>query len=203
MKNSFARSIALGVTVALMASMALVSGSIASASGSTTAARGVVAQSSKGQMTSRIVGTTRNGRQVTGKYIPLHFSKRNGHVRVRGLINGVVHNADGSTRTFSVMRTMRVRSINGTPATARTATGRTATGAASARAACDVLHLTLGPLDLDLLGLQVHLDRVVLDIVAQPGPGNLLGNLLCAVAGLLDGNGINGLAALLNRLLGL
>lgn len=200
MKNRFARSIALGVTVALMASMALVSGSIASASGSTTAARGVVAQSPKGQMTSRIVGTTGNGRQVTGKYIPLHFSKRNGHVRVRGLINGVVHNADGSTRTFSVMRTMRVRSINGTPAAARAATG-----AASARAACDVLHLTLGPLDLDLLGLQVHLDRVVLDIVAQPGPGNLLGNLLCAVAGLLDG-GLNGLlgrlVTLLNQILG-
>ena len=61
----------------------------------------------------------------------------------------------------------------------------------------------LGPLDLDLLGLEVHLDQVVLDIVAQSGAGNLLGNLLCAVAGLLDGNGINGLANLLNRLLGL
>ena len=47
------------------------------------------------------------------------------------------------------------------------------------------------PLDLDLLGLQVHLDRVVLDIVAQTGAGNLLGNLLCAVTGLLDG-GLNG-----------
>ena len=47
----------------------------------------------------------------------------------------------------------------------------------------------LGPLDLNLLGLEVHLDPVVLDIVAQPGPGNLLGNLLCAVAGLLDGAG--------------
>ena len=47
----------------------------------------------------------------------------------------------------------------------------------------------LGPLDLNLLGLEVHLDRVVLDIGAEPGPGNLLGNLLCAVAGLLENNG--------------
>jgi hypothetical protein len=71
---------------------------------------------------------------------------------------------------------------------------------------CQVLNLVLGPLDLDLLGLQVHLDQVVLNITAQPGPGNLLGNLLCAVAGLLDGSGtggvLNGITALLNRILG-
>jgi hypothetical protein len=199
MKNRFARSIALGLGLVLMTSMALVSGSIATAGSSTTAARGVVAQNAKGQMTSNVVGTTGNGRQVTGKFIPMKFSRHNGHVRARGMINGVVHNADGTTRTFSVMRTMRVRSINGAPATARAAK------AISARATCPILHLTLGPLDLDLLGLQVHLDRVVLNVDAQSGPGNLLGNLLCAVAGLLDGGlqGVLGqLVALLNRILG-
>jgi hypothetical protein len=67
---------------------------------------------------------------------------------------------------------------------------------------CPILHLELGPLDLDLLGLEVHLDRVVLDIRAQPGPGNLLGNLLCAVVALLDGVDLSGfLADLLQRLL--
>jgi hypothetical protein len=69
---------------------------------------------------------------------------------------------------------------------------------------CDILHLELGPLDLDLLGLVVHLDQVVLDIDAEAGPGNLLGNLLCAVAGLLDGGApLNSIARLLNQLLGL
>ncbi|MBA3738758.1 MAG: hypothetical protein H0W97_09330 [Actinobacteria bacterium] len=69
---------------------------------------------------------------------------------------------------------------------------------------CDILHLELGPLDLDLLGLVVHLDQVVLDITAESGPGNLLGNLLCAVAGLLDNNApLNSIARLLNQLLGL
>jgi hypothetical protein len=69
--------------------------------------------------------------------------------------------------------------------------------------ACEILHLELGPLDLNVLGLLVHLDQVVLDISAQPGPGNLLGNLLCQVAGLLDGGftNPNQLIALLNRLL--
>jgi len=52
---------------------------------------------------------------------------------------------------------------------------------------CPILHLELGRLDLNLLGLRVQLNQVVLDVTALPGPGNLLGNLLCAVAGLLDG----------------
>lgn len=68
---------------------------------------------------------------------------------------------------------------------------------------CEVLHLELGPLDLDLLGLVVHLDRVVLDITAVPGAGNLLGNLLCAIVGLLDGINLGLLANLLNQLLDL
>jgi hypothetical protein len=68
-------------------------------------------------------------------------------------------------------------------------------------ATCDVLHLELGPLDLNLLGLVVHLNQIVLDIDAQAGPGNLLGNLLCSVAGLLDRP--NGLAQVLNAILGI
>lgn len=64
------------------------------------------------------------------------------------------------------------------------------------------MHLELGPLDLNLLGLKVHLDKVVLDIRAQSGPGNLLGNLLCSIGGLLDRNAAPaGLAGLLNNVL--
>ena len=81
-----------------------------------------------------------------------------------------------------------------------------ATSTQALAATCDILHLNLGPLDLDLLGLVVHLDKVVLDIVAQSGAGNLLGNLLCSVAGLLDG-GLGGLLGqlsdLLNQILGI
>ena len=66
-------------------------------------------------------------------------------------------------------------------------------------ASCDILHLDLGPLSLDLLGLQIDLSRIVLDITAQAGAGNLLGNLLCGVANLLNNPG--GLARLLNSIL--
>jgi hypothetical protein len=67
---------------------------------------------------------------------------------------------------------------------------------------CDILDLTLGPIHLDLLGLVVDLNAIHLQITAVSGPGNLLGNLLCAVAGLLDGSGPLGqIAALLNQIL--
>ena len=56
------------------------------------------------------------------------------------------------------------------------------------RGACDILHLELGPVDLTLLGLEVILDDceggpVVLDVSAERGPGNLLGNILCGLLG--------------------
>jgi len=78
----------------------------------------------------------------------------------------------------------------------------------SAQATCDILHLVLGPLDLNLLGLVVHLDKVVLDITAQTGADNLLGNLLCGILGLLNPLGtltqlldlLNQLSTLLNQL---
>ena len=67
---------------------------------------------------------------------------------------------------------------------------------------CDVLNLVLGPLHLDLLGLVVDLNQVVLNITAEQGSGNLLGNLLCAVAGLLDGpSPLGAIAGLLDRIL--
>jgi hypothetical protein len=70
-------------------------------------------------------------------------------------------------------------------------------------AACDILNLDLGPINLDVLGLVVDLSAVALDVTAVPGPGNLLGNLLCSVAGLLDSGTGGGLTGILNELLGI
>jgi hypothetical protein len=53
--------------------------------------------------------------------------------------------------------------------------------------ACRILELDIpGGLTLDVLGLVVDLAPVNLEVRAERGPGNLLGNLLCAVVGLLD-----------------
>jgi hypothetical protein len=76
-----------------------------------------------------------------------------------------------------------------------------------ASGSCTILDLTLGPLHLDLLGLVVDLNQVHLTITAQQGPGNLLGNLLCSVANLLNNQGgsnttaLQQIANLLNQIL--
>lgn len=59
------------------------------------------------------------------------------------------------------------------------------TGVGAQGVACGILDLTLGPLDLNLLGLQVNLSQIDLEITAIPG-GGLLGDLLCAIANLLN-----------------
>jgi hypothetical protein len=68
-----------------------------------------------------------------------------------------------------------------------------------AQATCEVLRLELGPLDLALLGLEVHLNQVVLVITANPA-GGLLGQLLCALAG---GTVLQNIITLLNQILAL
>lgn len=60
-----------------------------------------------------------------------------------------------------------------------------------------VIYLDIEGLFLDILGLEVDLNEVVLNVSAVPGSGNLLGNLLSAIAGLFD----DGLSNMLGRLL--
>jgi hypothetical protein len=128
-----------------------------------------------------IIGTAPDGQGFTGTFTLSRFAVVDGTVAAVGRLTGTVTRlVNGVLTTTSIVRNV----------TLPLAVGPTT---------CDILHLELGPLDLDLLGLVVHLDRIVLDIDAQSGPGNLLGNLLCGVAGLLDNPG--GLARLLNQIL--
>jgi hypothetical protein len=119
-----------------------------------------------------------SGAVFNGTFQLQRFASNNGQLVANGLLTGIVTAADGATT--SVVRTV-------------------ALPAAVGDASCDILHLDLGPLNLNLLGLQVDLSRVILDITAQTGAGNLLGNLLCAVTNLL--NNPSGLARLLNSIL--
>jgi hypothetical protein len=64
----------------------------------------------------------------------------------------------------------------------RTATGQLTAGRDAPLTICPILDLTLGPLDLNLLGLMVHLDVVHLVITAD-STGGVLGSLLCSLAG--------------------
>jgi len=80
-------------------------------------------------------------------------------------------------------------------------TNAVGTAAVDPSGTCPVLTLNVGQIHLNLLGLDVTLSAINLDIVAQSGPGQLLGNLLCAVVHLLDGPTSGGVSTALTSLL--
>jgi hypothetical protein len=154
-----------------------------------------------------ISGMAQNHKRFTGHFSVDRFVSRHGKTFAFGTLTGRLgHN--------SVKR-------SGVAMPAGVGNGLTGTAQARAAASCAVLHLVLGPVNLNLLGLVVHLgggaaanQPIVLDITAQQGSGNLLGNLLCSVANLLNGTGTTpltssptsgltaGLLNLVNSLLG-
>ncbi len=188
-------------TVAFVAAVAMAVGLSTVGIAPATAAPGhwtTVAKTAEGKMRSKLVGETSTGRKVTGSFTPKRFVEKDGRILAKGVIRGAFTTKSGATKTFKVKRAVPVKKADGTALTAR---------AAAKRADCDVLNLVLGPLDLNVLGLTVSLNKVLLDIVAVSGAGNLLGNLLCAVAGLLDGGGLlsnllGQITDLLNQILG-
>jgi phage-related protein len=142
--------------------------------------RGTVSAPVTGTFTDALGGTG----TFTGTFTPTRFVTQNGQLAAVGTLTGTLVDSLG--------------------AVVGTVSQQVTTLVTQAQGSCQILHLELGPLDLDLLGLQVHLDQVVLDITAQQGPGNLLGNLLCAIANLLNNNGpLSALTQLLNQLLAL
>jgi len=161
----------------------------------------VAAHRTSGDYTSKVVGVWRNG-TVRGSFVPVRSFVRHGQTFVQGDLTAKVRRDSGrlvgKVTRHDVSLPVKASGAH-TSAAAQTQQQQQAT--------CSILHLVLGPLDLNLLGLKVHLNRVVLDITAESGSGNLLGNLLCAVAHLLDGTSpslldILRLGSLLNRILG-
>jgi hypothetical protein len=145
-------------------------------------------QSAVGTLTSTVTGTYTDAAGGTGTFrgtfTPSRFTDAGDHIDATGRLAGTLVDSTGAARGVEQTQTFAVTDIN--------------------PAGCQVLDLNLAPLDLNLLGLVVHLDRVHLNITAIPGAGNLLGNLVCAIAGLLDGPGaLAQIAALLNQILAL
>ena len=136
-----------------------------------------------GGVTVPVTGTTSKGGKFTGTFNIKQFSVVNNQIVAVGTLTGTIQNAVGNVIGTVLKTISMIVTING--------------------ASCDILHLELGPLDLDVLGLQVHLYKIVLDITADPS-GGLLGSLLCAVANLLNtGGALADIVDLLNQILAL
>jgi hypothetical protein len=197
------------IAIVLALSMTVFGAAFTSASAAPPKPGQLHAQAKHVKVTSLVTGTTAGGRHVRAKFIPKRIVRSNGQLFAKGVLRGTIVRP-GPDRAFRKTGvSMPIKAIDGrrtTPASARAAAAAAFPPAPGA-GACNVLNLVLGPLDLNILGLQVHLNQVVLNIVAQTGAGQLLGNLLCFVAGLLDGGGplaglLTQLQGLLNRILG-
>jgi hypothetical protein len=132
-----------------------------------------------------VTGKATNGTAFTGRYNVTQFVVRHGKAYALGTLTGKLGNRTVKRTNVAVPVSMGSGST----------TGLTAHAAAT----CQILNLVLGPLHLNLLGLHVDLNQVILNITGHTGAGQLLGNLLCGVANLLNpGLPAGQLAGLLN-----
>jgi hypothetical protein len=173
----------LGAVLFALAPLSVSARTNGPAARSTNLAPAALAVAFAGGVTVPVTGTTSKGGKFTGNFAISRFQVVGDQIVAVGTLTGTVQNGVGNV-IGTVLKTIQMI-------------------VAIKAATCDILHLELGPLDLDLLGLIVHLDKVVLDIDADP-TGGLLGSLLCAVANLLDAGGpLSGIVDLLNQILGL
>ena len=154
------------------------------------------AKAASGGLTVPVTGKAANGPHVSGTFTVKQFVATGDPTKPIGALGTlVIRTADGRMATTEA--TM--------PVTFASGGGGAASSAVTAQLiTCEILELTLGPLDLNLLGLEIHLDTVHLVIEANPF-GGLLGQLLCAIANLLSLGDIlavlDDLLDLLNQLL--
>jgi hypothetical protein len=146
-----------------------------------------------------VSGTLADGGTFTGKVTISEFGYDEATgLTVSGVLNGTATTADGATHEDISQPFSDVHA-------SLTSASNSATSGFQIQATCQILDLDIGAIHLDLLGLVVDLSPIHLDITAVSGANNLLGNLLCAVTGLLDPNGflidlVNTLGQLLDLL---
>ena len=118
----------------------------------------------------------KNGKKFTGTYTIRRFTQSGGKVYAVGTAEG---QAQGPQR--HEQPNVRI------PVTlARHDTAGAAQLPEPTPGACQMLDLVLNPIDLNLLGLRLATSRIEVLLEAVPGAGALLGNLLCAITGILD-----------------
>ena len=135
----------------------------------------------------------------TGNFFVERFTIINNKLWVLGTISGTTQSGKSFVATGAKAEVENMRSVT----LNASAVANAPEGFQLAQAACPILQIDIGPIEIDLLGLVIELPQgLELNIIAEPGPGNLLGNLLCAIANLLN-PGIPTLPGLLQQLVNL
>ena len=169
------------VALALAFVMAMYAMAPASIAAATKATPAPAAKAAKGGLVPIVFNSAAGS--FAGIFNITNFVVQDGVLKATGTLTGTVRDATGKI-IGTVTQALTLPVLIG---------GSTGT--------CEILDLQIGAISLNLLGLQIDLAPISLVITAESGPGNLLGNLLCAVAGLLDGGSLTDLAGLLNRIL--
>ncbi len=156
-----------------------------------------------------ITGVGTDGVTFHGTVAVQRFAQRNGDLFAIGALSGTLSGPAGPIGTSIYLPvTFPVRVGNGLAARAEpggfypsgvSAPDNSARLMLAQSSTCGVLHLALGAVDLNLLGVAVTTTPVTIDINGDAG--GPLGNLVCAV--LATVNNVVGLVNLLNSLLSL
>jgi hypothetical protein len=141
-----------------------------------------------------------------GTYTIERFVRRGGKLYSVGTVKGKVRGKRVTKK--NVRMPASVANASGTAARASQQPPPLPLPPLPAGNACAILALDLGPINLPVLGLVVRTNQIQLRIDAVQGPGNLLGNLLCGITGILNPGAIANtplgqLAQILNALLAL
>ena len=158
-----------------------VAASVAAVVCALTLAQGASAQTSPARLTQvvPITGTAKNGSKFTGKYTIERFITQGNKLYSVGTLKGKLR---GKRVTKDNVR--MPASVANASAAARTS--QVPLPPLPPGNSCSILSLNLGPINLNLLGLVVRTNEIQLRIDAVQGPGNLLGNLLCGITGILN-----------------
>ena len=120
-----------------------------------------------------MTGKAKNGKKFTGTYTIDRFTRSGGKQYAVGTLKGR-------------LKGRRVKRDNVRIPVALSRAAQALRRSRRPRTPARSSNLTLQPIDLNLLGLRVRTSRIDLLIEGVPGAGQLVGNLLCGITGILD-----------------
>jgi hypothetical protein len=123
--------------------------------------------------TVKLTGTAKNGKKFNGTYTIKRFTRSGSKVLAVGTVKGKIKGRKVTKKNVKIPVTLQ-----------RHAGATTSQAPNPTPGACQILDLVLQP--INLLGLHVATSRIEALIEAVPGAGALVGNLLCAITGILD-----------------
>jgi hypothetical protein len=125
--------------------------------------------------TVKLTGKAKNGKQFSGTYTIDRFIRSGGRQYAVGTVKGRLKGRRVKREDVRIPVAIQRHDAAGASQLPNPTPG-----------ACQILDLVLQPINLNLLGLRVATSRIEVLIEAIPGAGNLLGNLLCGITGILD-----------------